>query len=260
LLFRTGAIEIGIRKNADVGGAAARHHPERSERRMELIGEQRLAAPRARVWAALNDIDVLKACIPGCESLERGEDGGLTARVVAKVGPVKATFTGKVTFENVVEGVSYTITGEGQGGVAGFAKGSADVILGDDGTGGTVLGYTVHASVGGKLAQLGARLIDSTAKSMAEAFFTRFAAEVAPTEVPAPPSDGGEVTEADADGPAPGTLAEAAARGIVDPTDSVAPTQSGASAATATTGGVPPWALLLGGAAIVGLIYLIAAR
>lgn len=233
---------------------------------MELIGEQRLAAPRARVWAALNDIDVLKACIPGCESLERGEDGGLTARVVAKVGPVKATFTGKVTFENVVEGVSYTITGEGQGGVAGFAKGSADVILGDDGAGGTVLGYTVHASVGGKLAQLGARLIDSTAKSMAEAFFTRFAAEVAPAEVAAdaptvPVADGGaEITQADADGPAPGTLAEAAARGIVDPPVSVASTPAGASAAAATTGGVPPWALLLGGAAIVGLIYLIAAR
>lgn len=234
---------------------------------MELIGEQRLAAPRQRVWDALNDIDVLQRCIPGCETIERAEDGGLTAKVVAKVGPVKATFSGKVRFDNVVEGVSYTISGEGQGGVAGFAKGAADVILAEDGPEATVLGYTVRANVGGKLAQLGARLIDSTAKSMAEAFFARFAEIVAPAPEPqtaaAPVADGADVTETDAIGQAPGTLAEAAARGIID-TDTPEPAPDaprGATAnATATLGGVPPWMLLVGGAAIVAVVTLIAAR
>lgn len=233
---------------------------------MELIGEQRLAAPRQRVWEALNDIDVLKQCIPGCESIERGEDGGLTAKVVAKVGPVKAAFSGKVRFENVVEGTSYTIVGEGQGGVAGFAKGAADVSLADDGADATRLGYTVRATVGGKLAQLGARLIDSTAKSMAEAFFARFAEIVAPGAEPRAPLDGGgELTETDIAGHAPGTIAEAAARGIVEPAEATPPAIGAAPAATAPaagslTGGVPPWVLLVGGVAIVALVTLIAAR
>lgn len=233
---------------------------------MELIGEQRLAAPRQRVWDALNDLDVLQRCIPGCETIERAEDGGLTAKVVAKVGPVKATFSGKVRFENVVEGVSYTIAGEGQGGVAGFAKGAADVVLTEDGPEATVLGYTVRASVGGKLAQLGARLIDSTAKSMAEAFFARFAEIVAPApemEAAAPVADGADVTETDALGAAPGTLAEAAARGIIDGEETAPAAQSprGETAnATTALGGVPPWMLLVGGAVIVAVVTLIAAR
>lgn len=228
---------------------------------MELIGEQRLAAPRQKVWAALNDLDVLAACLPGCEAIAREDDGSLTAKVVAKVGPVKATFAGKVRFDDVVEGTSCTLSGEGQGGVAGFAKGSADVTLADDGAGGTVLGYTARATVGGKLAQLGARLIDSTAKSMAETFFSRFAERVSPTAPPqAPAADGAEVTEVDAAGPAPGTLAEAAARGIVEPLEERAVPGRGGAAVAALTGGVSPWLLIAGGAAIVALITLVAAR
>jgi carbon monoxide dehydrogenase subunit G len=141
---------------------------------MELRGEYRIAAPRARVWAMLNDADVLRGCIPGCESLEGTPQDGFSARVTTKVGPVKATFSGAVTLSNVNAPESYTITGEGKGGVAGFAKGGADVHLAEDG-GDTVLTYLVNAQVGGKLAQLGGRLIDSTAKKLADQFFACFA-------------------------------------------------------------------------------------
>ena len=149
---------------------------------MEMTGEYRIPADRAAVWQALNDPDVLRAAIPGCEELVRADDGTLTAKVVAKVGPVKATFAGNVAFSNVVEGESFTITGEGKGGAAGFARGSADVTLADDGAG-TLLRYAAKAQVGGKLAQLGARLIDTTAAKMAEEFFSAFAARFG--EVPA---------------------------------------------------------------------------
>ena len=128
---------------------------------MELKGEYRIPAPRERVWAMLNDPNVLRECIPGCESLEGSPAEGFAARVTTKVGPVKATFNGQVTLSNVKPPESYTISGEGKGGVAGFAKGGADVHLAEDGAG-TVLTYAVNAQVGGKLAQLGSRLIDST--------------------------------------------------------------------------------------------------
>eukprot|EP01037_Dinobryon_pediforme_P047847 gene47847-62371_t len=128
---------------------------------MEMTGEYRIAATRAEVWAALNDPEVLRISIPGCESLEMQSDTEMTAKVVAKIGPVKAAFTGKVRLENVNPPISYTIAGEGQGGVAGFAKGGADVSLVEDADG-TVLTYTARAQIGGKLAQLGSRLIDST--------------------------------------------------------------------------------------------------
>jgi carbon monoxide dehydrogenase subunit G len=229
---------------------------------MELTGEQRLAAPRARVWEALNDLDVLKASIPGCEVIERGEDGALTARVVAKVGPVKATFNGRVTFDNIVEGVGYTLTGEGQGGVAGFAKGSADVSLADDGTGGTVLSYTTKAHVGGKLAQLGARLIDSTAKAMAETFFSRFAAIVVPVAAPAEAASAAAGLEDDAAivPPAPGSMAEAAARGIVETAAPSGPATAEAAGAAGSDrlGALPPWALIVGGVVIVAAIVIAA--
>lgn len=143
---------------------------------MDMTGEYRIAAPRSAVWAALNDPDTLKACIPGCESLEKaGEE--MTATVVAKIGPVKAKFSGKVRFENVDAPNGYSIVGEGTGGVAGFAKGGADVKLSDDGAG-TLLAYTAKAQVGGKLAQLGSRLIDGTAKMMADQFFAAFSEKV----------------------------------------------------------------------------------
>jgi carbon monoxide dehydrogenase subunit G len=144
---------------------------------MEMAGEIKIAAPRAKVWAALNDPAVLKDSIPGCTALEKISDSEMTATVDAKVGMVRATFKGKVTLSNVKPPLSYTITGEGKGGVAGFASGGADVKLFEDGDA-TRLKYTARGQVGGKLAQIGARLIDATAKQMADQFFTRFAERV----------------------------------------------------------------------------------
>lgn len=144
---------------------------------MDMKGEYRIPAPRETVWEALNDPEILKACIPGCEQLEKTSDTEMNAVVTAKVGPVKATFKGSVTFENVNPPASYSIVGEGKGGVAGFAKGGADVSLAEDGEA-TVLSYVVKAQVGGKLAQLGSRLIDSTARKMADDFFGKFAETV----------------------------------------------------------------------------------
>jgi carbon monoxide dehydrogenase subunit G len=161
--------------------------------RMEMTGERRIAAPRERVWDALNDPQVLQAAIPGCESVERIGDDQFQAKVGMKLGPMSAKFGGKVTLSNIIPPVSYTISGEGTGGAMGFAKGGADVALEEDGPEATVLRYAVRAQVGGKMAQLGARLIDSTAKSMADQFFDRFAAIVAPAPVEAeaapPPPD-----------------------------------------------------------------------
>jgi carbon monoxide dehydrogenase subunit G len=145
---------------------------------MEMTGENRIPASREKVWAALNDPEILKASIPGCQSLEMTSDTEMTATVQAKVGPVKATFKGHVTLSNIDPPNGYTISGEGKGGVAGFAKGGADVKLTPDGDG-TLLAYKVNAQVGGKLAQIGARLIDATAKQMADQFFAAFSANVA---------------------------------------------------------------------------------
>jgi uncharacterized protein len=144
---------------------------------MELEGTKTIAADRAKVWEKLNDADVLRACIPGCQELTGTPEDGFAATVVQKVGPVKATFKGEVALSNVVPGQSYTITGEGKGGVAGFAKGGADVAL-TDVAGGTELTYRVTAQVGGKLAQLGNRIIGGFARKMADEFFDRFVAEV----------------------------------------------------------------------------------
>jgi len=144
---------------------------------MDMNGSHRIPAKREIVWEALNDPDILKDCIPGCESLEKTSDNEMTAAVTTKIGPVKAKFKGTVTFENVNPPESYTIVGEGKGGVAGFAKGGADVKLTEEGDE-TVLTYEAKAQVGGKLAQLGSRLIDSTAKKMAEDFFSKFCEKV----------------------------------------------------------------------------------
>ncbi|MGH1478243.1 MAG: SRPBCC family protein [Geminicoccales bacterium] len=148
---------------------------------MDMSGEYRIPASREKVWAALNDPETLKASIPGCESLEMIGDDAFTAKVVAKVGPVKAKFGGEVKLLNINPPESYTISGEGKGGAAGFAKGGADVKLADDGEGGTVLTYVAKADVGGKLAQLGSRLIDGTSKKMADEFFSNFKEQVAPS-------------------------------------------------------------------------------
>src|SRR4051812_19105988 len=140
---------------------------------MDMTGEYRISAPRSRVWEALNDPEILKQCIPGCEEIQKQSDTEMTARVVAKVGPVKAKFAGKVTLSDIDPPNGYTITGEGSGGAAGFGKGGAKVNLVEDGAD-TVLSYTASAQVGGKLAQIGSRLIDSTARKMADDFFARF--------------------------------------------------------------------------------------
>ena len=144
---------------------------------MEMNGEERIAAPREKVWAALNDPEVLKQCIPGCESLEKTGDNTMTATVKLKIGPVSAKFAGDVTLENINAPESYTISGEGKGGVAGFAKGGADVKLTEDGPD-TILSYDVKAQVGGRIAQLGSRLIDSTSKKLAGQFFSKFGSVV----------------------------------------------------------------------------------
>jgi uncharacterized protein len=154
---------------------------------MEMSGERRIPAPRQQVWEALNDPDSLRASIPGCESVERIGDDQFQARVAVKLGPMAAKFGGKVKLENLNPPASYTISGEGSGGAMGFAKGGADVALEEVGPSETILRYAVKAQVGGKMAQLGARLIDSTAKQMADQFFDRFAARLTPEPPAAPP-------------------------------------------------------------------------
>ncbi|MEO9530191.1 carbon monoxide dehydrogenase subunit G [Roseibium sp.] len=145
---------------------------------MDMNGSHLIPASRDAVWAALNDPLVLKICIPGCDSLEKTSDTEMVAAVTSKIGPVKAKFKGAVTLENINPPESYTIRGEGKGGVAGFAKGGANVRLQEDSEG-TILTYEARAQVGGKLAQLGSRLIDSTARKMADDFFTKFSEIVA---------------------------------------------------------------------------------
>jgi carbon monoxide dehydrogenase subunit G len=145
---------------------------------MDMTGERRIPAPREKVWEALNDPAVLKACIPGCEKLEKTSDTDMNGTVAVKIGPIGAKFSGRVQLLDLDPPTAYRIVGEGQGAGAGFAKGGAAVKLAQDELF-TVLSYTVNAQVGGKIAQLGARLVDATAKSMADAFFDRFVAEVA---------------------------------------------------------------------------------
>ena len=148
---------------------------------MEMTGERRIPASRQAVWDALNDPEILKQCIAGCESLDKTSDTEFSARVTSRVGPVTAKFTGKVELSDVDPPNGYTISGEGQGGVAGFAKGGAKVQLADDGDG-TLLTYEANGTVGGKLAQIGSRLIDSTARKMADDFFDKFAEAVGGAE------------------------------------------------------------------------------
>ncbi|WP_366555897.1 SRPBCC family protein [Aquibaculum sediminis] len=173
---------------------------------MEMSGEQRIPAPRQVVWDALNDPEVLKASIPGCESLEQNEAGdAFDAKVRAKVGPVSARFAGSVNLTDINPPESYTISGEGKGGAAGFAKGGANVKLTEEGSE-TLLSYDVNAKVGGKLAQLGSRLIDGTARKMADDFFARFS----------------EIAVERAGGPVPSGEAAAARPAVFEPT----PTES----------------------------------
>ena len=168
---------------------------------MQMTGEYRIGAPREIVWIALNDPHVLKACIPGCEDIERISETEFSAKVKAKVGPVSARFMGSVTLVDLVPPESYRIIGEGKGGAAGFAKGGANVMLTEDGDG-TLLAYEVDAQVGGKLAQIGSRLIDGTAKKLAGDFFASLAEQVEQVEgaEAAGPEAAAEAAEADHEG------------------------------------------------------------
>jgi hypothetical protein len=168
---------------------------------MDMTGEERIAASRETVWAALNDVEVLKQCIPGCESLEKQSDTEMAAKVKLQIGPVSARFSGKVTLSEIDPPNGYRIAGEGSGGAAGHAKGSAQVRLVEDGDG-TILRYEARADVGGKLAQLGGRLIDATAKKLAGEFFSKLGDVVGP----APAGAEGEAADAAAGEKPPGML------------------------------------------------------
>lgn len=146
---------------------------------MQMTGEQVLPVPRERVWEALNDPAIIRECVPGCESLERASDTEFRAVLTATIGPVKAKFNGKLALSDLDPPNAYRITFEGSGGTAGFAKGGAAVALAQDGAG-TRLTYTANAKVGGKLAQVGSRLVDGVAGKMAEEFFRRFQEKLAP--------------------------------------------------------------------------------
>jgi uncharacterized protein len=153
---------------------------------MDMTGERRIPAPRKMVWDALNDPEILKTCIPGCDSLVAESPQDMRATASVRIGPISAKFNGKVHLSDIDEPNGYTISGEGQGGVAGFAKGGAQVHLAEEDISTTLLTYQVNAQVGGKMAQLGARLIDSTAKSMADTFFNRFTKELTEKMGPSP--------------------------------------------------------------------------
>jgi uncharacterized protein len=185
---------------------------------MQMTGQYRIAAPRETVWQALNDVEVLRQCIPGVEEIEKTSDTSFSAKVRAKVGPVSARFAGEVTLSDLDPPNGYTISGEGKGGAAGFAKGGAKVRLADDGPA-TLLSYQVDAQVGGKLAQIGSRLIDGTAKKMADDFFSRFAQTVerggeAPAPGEAAPSPAAARSET---APPPAAAAVHAARPAEEP-------------------------------------------
>jgi uncharacterized protein len=194
---------------------------------MELTGSRQIAADRQTVWSALNDPEILKASIPGCQEMTGSPEEGFEATVKQKVGPVSATFRGSVALSNVVPGESYTISGEGKGGAAGFAKGGADVRL-EDFEGGTVLTYGAKANVGGKLAQLGSRIIDGFAKKMADQFFDNFKRAV---EAPAPETVASDT--AAAEGAEPSVAARSEPSGDAAQDVAPAPTADRAPASTA---------------------------
>ena len=208
---------------------------------MEMKGEYNIPAPREKVWDALNDPEILAKCIPGCQELNKDSDTELSATVKSKVGPVSATFKGKVTLSEIDPPNGYRISGEGSGGVAGFAKGGAEVKLADEGDD-TILTYVADAQVGGKLAQIGSRLIDSTAKKMANEFFGKFAEEVGTL------SSGSDKTAVASTAVSPETQSN------VEATSGAVP---GPTSSETATGGISP-AIWVGGViAIVAVVLLI---
>jgi carbon monoxide dehydrogenase subunit G len=212
---------------------------------MDFSGEYRIPAPRQKVWEALNDPAILQQAIPGCESLEKTSDTELKAQVRMRIGPVSAKFGGKVTLSDFDPPNSYRISGEGQGGAAGFAKGGAVVKLADDGAD-TVLTYNADAQVGGKIAQVGARLIEGTAKKLADEFFSKFAELVGGPPAAAPQSVGAAATTPPADVPS---------SAVPLPTPSTAPATAPSSAAQ----GLNHW-LIIGAGAVVLVIAWLAMR
>lgn len=225
---------------------------------MEMSGEQSINAPKQAVWDALNDPEVLKACITGCQSLEKTGDTHLEATVKAAIGPVKATFKGAVDLEDMNPPNSYTLVGQGKGGAAGFAKGSAAVALEDD-EDGTLLKYDVKANVGGQLARIGSRLIDGAAKKYADDFFNAFKETVEQGNVPdtaeapqveaAPDVEAAPVAEAAVpveDAPAPEPVPEPAPAAITPEPEAEA------------TGGIPAfvWGGALAIAVVLAVVYL----
>lgn len=225
---------------------------------MKITGTYELEADRQAVWEALNDPEVLKACIPGCESLDKTGENELTATVTAKVGPVKAKFNGSVELKDLNPPASYRIEGSGKGGAAGFAKGGADVRLEERDGGGTVLSYDVDAQVGGKLAQIGSRLIDGTAKKLADQFFDNFRAHVeTPAEATSAAADAAAETPdapAATDTIAPETAANDAPEAAVDPAPApqAAPAQPPKpTAAPQKASGLPAWVWFLGAAGLI---------
>lgn len=194
---------------------------------MDMEGKRQLAVTQQQAWEALNDPEALKACVPGCDRMERTGDNQYAVGMTVKIGPVSAKFAGKIALSEVNPPHSYTLTFDGQGGAAGFGKGTSRVSLTPQGTG-CELAYTVHAQVGGKVAQLGQRLIDGAARSMAEDFFKRFDDEMRRRY--------------------PQAYEQAAAAGAVD----------ASAAADAKPGAIPAWAWVVGAAVIIGLIVLAA--
>lgn len=205
---------------------------------MQMAGEQRIAAPRERVWEALNDPEVLKACIPGCQSLEKEGDDRFAAIAEVKIGPIGARFKGNVQLTDLDPANGYTIVGQGNGGIAGSAKGNAKVRLSDDGAG-TLISYDVDAEVGGRMAQLGGPIIDATAKQLAGKFFSKF----------------GEVVGG---GGQPAAAAPPAVEETVSPTAAGLAATAPASApvtAAAPAGGMPwTWLVAVGLAILAGFL------
>lgn len=228
---------------------------------MEMTGEQTILAPREKVWQALNDPDILRQSIPGCETVDKLSETEYTALVTAKVGPVKAKFKGKVTLSDLDPPNGYTIQGEGTGGAAGFGKGGARVVL-EDVPEGTLLRYTANASVGGKLAQIGSRLVDGAARKMADDFFVRFnriVSEGAAADTAAMPAGETEAAEPEARaaerGPsaADGDMeAVAGAAAKADQPHPIAPT---VPPAVSPMRGLPPW-IWIGGLVALAILVL----
>lgn len=212
---------------------------------MELNGEQLIPASQERTWQSLNDTEVLKACIPGCETLERTEEGGFTATMSLRIGPVSAKFKGKLTLSDVQPPHRYTMHFDGQGGMAGFGKGSAEVQL-TPADGGTKLSYAAKAQVGGKLAQVGSRLVDAAAGKITNDFFAAFNARV------------------QADAAAAGEVVPPADSSASGPAESVneSTNQAATSGASGSSGGsaLPSWMWWAGAAAVAVLAAMALSR